>query len=153
MLAPAVLAKYSALRRFRFSPLYGVHSNQPRAADCLRLARLLCTFTEGPTGTRMHESRTVRVRVVPDLEPYDKGDVFSAVHADTIPGGKRTLAAQERDFDRRLVRDGTWGFIVERLCPCCTQWKMLDSCWGFDDYNACMQEGCAVAHYEHAKGA
>ena len=99
--------------------------------------------------TVVHESETLRVRIVPDPEPYDTGDLFGLQGA---PGADpEELADLEREFLRKLYDNGgPWAYIVERKCPTCGAWEHVDSCWGFDgeDHSFALESGVEAMNYE-----
>lgn len=101
----------------------------------------------------------VRMRFVPDdcCDIADlEGDTYDIdAHADTVPGGARTIIAQRKAFEATIEREGVWGCVTDyRLAPCaecwdadyglgvvnCSHechngehpgWESGDSCWGF----------------------
>jgi len=85
------------------------------------------------------EKGQVRVRVERDNDIcYEDlaGDCYDVEYnKDTVPGGARTIRAQEREFQRLIERDGVWGYVSEvwRGCDACGrgEWEHVDSCWGF----------------------
>lgn len=83
----------------------------------------------------------VRLRFVPDDDSsfVDMcGDCFSIEHnADSVPGGARTLIAQEKKFKRKLESDGIWGCIGEFT---------LDDCEG---YSRCKEPDSYGRRAEH----
>ncbi len=85
---------------------------------------------------RLERADLIRVKAVPDefMEWDDMvGDCFSESNADTVPGGMRTIKAQESAYRRRLDSEGVWGFVGEyRLSPG-SAWVEADSLWGCDD--------------------
>lgn len=90
--------------------------------------------------TVLHESRTLRVRVVTDDSPYDTGDLFTRAGVKYSPLDTLTdhqLKERERKFLKEL-RDsgGPWGYVVERRCPTSDnrgRWEHVASCRGFGD--------------------
>lgn len=61
-----------------------------------------------------------------DLE----GDTFTvSLHEDTVPGGARTILAQQKRFREQVEAEGVWG-ILGRYRTACGQWETADSIWG-----------------------
>jgi len=77
----------------------------------------------------------VQLRVVVDeLATFDDvaGDTYRVeLHADTVPGGERTIRAEEKRERARVDSEGIWGIVGEYQCPTCGSWVAADSCWGF----------------------
>jgi hypothetical protein len=81
----------------------------------------------------------VRLRIEPDdTSEYDDlaGECYDvAYNADSVPGGARTIQAQEKAFRCRIDRDGVWGYTAEYWtgCDVCGrgEWEHAYSCWGF----------------------
>lgn len=138
MTPEAVVREYRRCRREHFDKVYGIHSNQPRARECFRLAKQIVWVKENweafeSDGVAVSCDGEWRLRVVPDSEPGDWGDMFDvALHADSVPGGKRTIEAQRKEWEQRLERDGVWGYVLEKKCEKCRRWEHVDSCFGFD---------------------
>ena len=67
---------------------------------------------------KLEQAGFVRVRIEPDYDlSYDDlaGDSFDIeLNADSVPGGARTIQAQEKRFKSLIEQDGVWGYIVER---------------------------------------
>lgn len=105
----------------------------------LKNAKLL-TFIDN-NWDKLESAGLVRCRIEPDeCCSYDDlcGDTYDvALNASTVPGGKRTIEAQEKSFKRTIERDGVWGFVIEYRKPDCDKcgrqgaWEHVDSCWGF----------------------
>lgn len=100
----------------------------------------LLTFIDN-NWDKLESAGLVRCRIVPDeccdIEDL-KGDTYNVeLNADTVPGGKRTIEAQEKAFMELIERDGVWGFVIEYRKPACgtcgrkADWEHVDSCWGF----------------------
>jgi len=79
----------------------------------------------------------VRFRVEPDQD-VDLDDILGDAYDHKVNPGilPAVLDAQRRDEIERIERDGVWGIVAEYACPCCGQWIVSDSCWGFvgDDW-------------------
>lgn len=67
-----------------------------------------------------------RIRIEPDLEPYDVSyvDTWTAETAEDRERIKRETLRQADD-------EGVWGYIIEEQCRHCDSWAHVDSCWGF----------------------
>lgn len=133
-----------------------------RAEQCLAVARVHVWFHDrwshdDETHGYISDDSQWRIRIVPDecctLDDL-AGDTFDvAAHASTVPGGERTIRAQEKRFKQRIERDGVWGYILEHKVAVCAhcgqggQWEAVDSCFGFDDSDYCIDEAKAAAHY------
>jgi len=82
----------------------------------------------------------VRINIIPDAHcSMDdlKGDCYDvALNASTVPGGERTIKAQEKAFEAKVERDGVWGVVGEYRTSADEQWEQADSCFGFvgDDW-------------------
>lgn len=58
------------------------------------------------------------------------GDSYDECHADTVPGGMRTIKAQERESRKQVEQYGVFGLVSYALG------EQVDSCWGFfGDYD------------------
>lgn len=140
----AILAIYNLKRKQYHHPL-GI--SQGKARECLESAKRIAWSRAnwgdyGNDGIAYSDDGNWRVRVVPDESHTLKdleGDMFNIdMHADTVHGGKRTIEAQRKDFERKLEREGVWGYILERKIPACSvcgmgeRWEHVDSCFGFD---------------------
>jgi len=59
------------------------------------------------------------------------GDCFDESNYDSVPGGERTVKAQEKAFRESIEQDGVWGLVGQyRLTPD-SDWIDGDSVWGF----------------------
>lgn len=123
------------------SPGYPAQHAIREARNRDRFNRLFTLTGDGAVS----DDGSVRIRIVPDDEPYDPGTMFDESEADSIPGGLRALKAQEKAFWDKLERDGVWGFIVEKKCPKCGNWEHVDSCFGFDDSEYCFSQAIPAA--------
>lgn len=133
MLTKSVLEHYRKLRAPHISERGLYQPIQAPANACLALAKRKAFV--GHIWGKLEAEGRVRIRF--DVDEYAQyedlaGDCYNVeINADSVPGGERTILAQEKDFKRQIERDGVWGFIVERKCPCCGNWEHVDSCWGF----------------------
>lgn len=67
------------------------------------------------------------------IEPYHdcnwddlEGDTYDVdMHEDTVPGGGRTIKAQQKEFRRSVEDSGVFGLVGYALG------EQVDSCWGF----------------------
>lgn len=69
-----------------------------------------------------------------DYCSYDNlaGDVYNLeINEDSVPGGKRAILAQEKEFKRMIDQDRVWGLVGQIKCHECDEWKNVDSVWGF----------------------
>ena len=88
---------------------------------------------------RLERLGIVRIDERPDLDARWEdiaGDTYDVdAHRDTVPGGERTIRAQEKRERGRMDRDGVWGYVAQVRTP--DGWEDVDSCWGFvgDDYD------------------
>lgn len=137
MVTRAVLSEYHRLRRNPYS----------RAGDALRYAKRRVWVGHNWTdfdndGISESNDGLWRLQIVPDeystIEDLE-GDLFDVeMHKDTVPGGKRTIEAQRKEFVARIERDGVWGYVLERRVPACKacgmreRWEHVDSCYGFE---------------------
>lgn len=61
------------------------------------------------------------------------GDTFDVdVHEDTVPGGARTIRAQEKRYRERLEQDGVWGVVGYYRVSEDAEWERGDSVWGME---------------------
>lgn len=131
MLTKDVLKHYREQRKVYTSPLYG--PSQTTAANALRVAKVQAFVDHN--WYDLESAGKVRCRIEPDTDvdyEFLAGDTYNVeINGSTVPGGKRTIEAQEKAFKRSLEMDGVWGYIVEVRCPCCDNWEHVDSCWGF----------------------
>lgn len=67
----------------------------------------------------------VRVRVVPDEEPYD--DSYIDTWDDMTPAQRKEA---KEDLWRTIDREGVWGIVAEAV-NARGEWTQVDSCWGF----------------------
>lgn len=149
MIARDVLRHYRKLRAPYCSPI--LRPIVAPAKGCLSHARELAEFDaafEGDSsGAMVSDCGRVRLRIEPDDEcrSWDElfGDSFDPLHAGDVPGGLRTLKAQEKEARARIERDGVWGFVVETVRA--DKWEHSGSCWGFDSLDYCRTEGIAAA--------
>lgn len=90
---------------------------------------------------RLEDLNMVRLRFVPDeMSSYEDmcGDTFNIeMNADSVPGGARTILAEEKTFKRKLELDGIWGCIGEFT---------LDNCEG---YSRCKKPDTYGRRSEH----
>ena len=84
------------------------------------------------------EAGLVRIESEPDDISTDDlfGDCFDEIHADSVPGGMRTIKAQEREALRRLEAECQWVIVAESLSADSPEWEMADTLGGFvgDDF-------------------
>jgi hypothetical protein len=88
---------------------------------------------------RLEEAGLVKLEVKPDehvdLEDLE-GDMFDVeLHEDTVPGGARTILAQQKRFRERVERDGVWGIVGSYRAEPSGEWIEADSCWGMEGYD------------------
>lgn len=62
---------------------------------------------------------------------YLAGDCFDESNADSVPGGMRTIKAQEEAFKRKIESDGVWGLVGRYRLSEDDPWSNGDSVWGF----------------------
>lgn len=89
---------------------------------------------------RLEEAGLVKLEVKPDddvdLESLE-GDMFDVeMHEDTVPGGARTILAQQKRFRERVERDGVWGVVGSYRAQPSGKWIHADSCWGMEGYES-----------------
>lgn len=89
----------------------------------------------------------VRLRVEPDhdysIEDLE-GDTFNvALNKDTVPGGARTILAQQKRFRERIEQDGVVGVIGEYRAAPSGKWIYGGSCWGMEGYDDPLQSEIA----------
>lgn len=164
MVTTQVLNEYRKARREHVSPCYGLTANQPRAKYCLEYAKRKVWVRNNWTdadekGIAYSNDGNWRLRIVPDeVCSYEDlaGDMFDVeAHASTVPGGRRTIEAQRKEWESKLERDGVWGYMLEQrigACPACghgERWDHVDSCYGFD--GEIYEEALIEAQYQ-AKG-
>lgn len=83
---------------------------------------------EGDGPPDVIEPGRVRLCIVPDLEPYDAGDMFNPDVCPDIPPEK--LERERESFFRELNRVGVWGCLAQVWTG--REWETVESCWGFE---------------------
>jgi hypothetical protein len=108
------------------------------ALEIARLQALIYEKTEDSSDYDIElisEDENVRLKFVQDeYVCYEDlaGDTYNVEYnADSVPGGERTILAQEKAFKALIDNEGVWGFVIEKKCPQCNQWEHYESCWGF----------------------
>ncbi len=67
----------------------------------------------------------VRLDWIEDHRPYD------ASYIDTWEVDDDERARLHAETARAIEDNGVWGRVAYALCPCCDEWKEVDSVWGF----------------------
>lgn len=90
---------------------------------------------------RLENADLVRLRTPFDEAGFSwedlEGDMFDVeLNADSVPGGERTIKAQQKAFRERAERDGVGGIVGEYRTKPDGKWEHGGSCWGivFGDY-------------------
>ena len=107
----------------------------------------------------LEEAELVRRRVEPDDCCWEDiaGDCFKVgLHADTVPGGARTIKAQEKREWERVQRDGVWRIVTEYRLPGLGDWGIggglgcivgddVELLWDWDGYGLDLRHECIEA--------
>lgn len=146
MITAQVLREYRRLHREYISSRFGPTGIVPSVKYCLEYAKrkvwVQNNWTDAKDGIAYSNDGNWRLRVMPDdsctLEDL-AGDMFNIdLNASTVPGGRRTIEAERKEWESRLQRDGVWGYVLEKRIPACPtcdhgeRWDHIDSCWGFE---------------------
>ena len=96
----------------------------------------------------LEDAELVRIRREPDeFMSYEDmaGDTFDPSNASTVPGGMRTIKAEEKEYKRKLEQDGAWGIIGEYRASATDKWIQGDSIWGMEyDYAFSEDNDCLL---------
>lgn len=61
------------------------------------------------------------------------GDMFDVeMHADSVPGGARTIIAQRKRWEENIEKNGVWGFVGYYRPNTASKWIEDDSIWGVE---------------------
>lgn len=82
----------------------------------------------------LEDAELVRIRLEPD-EWWNwenlEGDSYNVeLHVDTVPGGERTILAQQKEFRALVEREGVWVVITEYRLNEDDEWEHGDSIGG-----------------------